>query len=156
MPRPLSITVVVAAVLLGLAACTTAPAGDAKPASAESTPAASASTTPKPTPSAIPDADFEGDWAGRAQQNDATHDVELSLLKTAGGYAGTIRHAELECSGTLGDGTVSAGVLTIQKHIDVNGNCIVDLEVTLTLIDADTLRYDTDVSTAVLTRTDLG
>jgi hypothetical protein len=148
MRRAIFSTVLTAA-LLSLAACSSAPAADADSTAAST---ASASSTPEPTASAVPAADFAGDWAGIATQGGSTHDVNVSLTESAGGYTGTIRHDELQCSGVLNDGVVSDGVLTIQKHIDVAGTCIVDLEVTLTLVDAETLRYDTEVSTALLTR----
>jgi hypothetical protein len=99
-------------------------------------------------------ADFTGDWSGTASQNDTTHDVSLSLSESDGRYSGTIRHDQLECSGSLNEGVLTGAVLTVQKHIDVVGNCIIDLEVTLTHSDDDTLIYTTAVSTGVLTRTD--
>ncbi|PXA67738.1 hypothetical protein [Cryobacterium arcticum] len=155
MLRPLSFTVLAAATMLCLAACSSAPADDPTPASSQpATPAATVSTpaAEESTAPARPTADFAGDWTGTAQQGSSSHGVDISLIESDGGYSGTIRHDELECSGTLSDGTVSDGVLTIQKHIDVNGTCIVDLEVTLTLVDADSIGYDTEVSTGVLSR----
>jgi hypothetical protein len=150
-------TALVAATLLGLAACS-APASTSSATQPPSTaPTASATTSPQgmpePTISPRPAADFAGDWVGIATQGTSTHDVSLSLSEADdGAYRGTIRHAELQCSGTLNNGIVSAGVLTIQKHMDVPGNCIVDLAVTLTVVDVQTIRYDTEVSTALLNR----
>jgi hypothetical protein len=88
-----------------------------------------------------------------APSSSISHDVSLSITESDGRYSGTIRHDQLQCSGTLNDGVLTGAVLTIQKHIEVVGTCIVDLEVNLTTSDDDTLIYTTEVSTAVLTRT---
>jgi hypothetical protein len=156
MRRPILFTALAVAALLSLAACG-APAADdgaSAPQSSSAAPSASATppSTPEPTASILPTTDFAGDWAGIATQNGSTHDVSISLTEADGGYSGTIRHDQLQCAGTLNEGVVAAGVLTIQKHIDGVSNCIVDLEVILTPVDAETIRYDTEVSTALLTR----
>jgi hypothetical protein len=158
MRRPILFTALAAVTLLGFTACS-APTADAEGSAGQSStaaPEASATptptSTPEPTASPLPAADFAGDWTGIATQGAVTHDVTLSLTESGGGYSGTIRHDELQCAGTLNDGVVTAGVLTIQKHIDGVSNCIVDLEVILTPVDAETIRYDTEVSTALLTR----
>jgi hypothetical protein len=101
---------------------------------------------------AATNADFEGQWTGTIDQSGQTYTVDLSLAESNGEYSGKVRYDELECSGTLKDGAVTDGVLTIQEHIDVNGTCVVDIGLTLGALDGDRLSYETDRSDGVLVR----
>jgi pimeloyl-ACP methyl ester carboxylesterase len=88
---------------------------------------------------------FAGTWAGDiVQDGSQAYGVELTLDESNGSYTGVVAYEDLGCSGRLLNGTAAEEVLSIHERIDVNGTCVVDVDLTLTHLENDTLRYAFD------------
>jgi hypothetical protein len=88
-----------------------------------------------------------GEWTGPIDQSGykQPYSVHMKLAHNGRTVVGTVQYPELSCSGTLDNARLKGNVLSIEEAITVNGSCVTNVHLELTL-RANEIIYHFDAS----------